>query len=193
MKQTDGPPERGPFLRLLANVEEALSGVAVFAMAAIMMIVVADVVGRYFFAAPLSWSYNLIGLYLMTAVFFMALPGTLSEHGHIAVDILQHNLPRRVLHGGLCLGYAMATVLMVLITLGTWNRLVPSFLNDDRVQALVPFPTWVTYALAALGCAVMVIRCLVRALTHGASLITGRELADVPPPPETGAVGEEAH
>lgn len=194
MKHTAGPPERGPFLRMLARSENALSAVSVVAMAAIMLIVVVDVMGRYFFSAPLTWSYNLIGLYLMTAVFFMALPGTLSAHGHIAVDILQHNLPRWLMHTGLFLGYGMSTVLMALITWGTYRRLVPAWLHDDRIQALVPFPTWVPYTIAVIGCTVMVIRCLVRTIGHAASAVTGRELVDVPLPPEKAAVAAaEAH
>src|SRR3546814_5827562 len=55
-----------------------------------MLVIVVDVVMRYFFSAPLSWSYDLIGMYLVTLVFFLALADTFRRGGHIKVDLFEN-------------------------------------------------------------------------------------------------------
>ncbi|RRH74231.1 TRAP transporter small permease [Falsigemmobacter faecalis] len=185
------PPDNSPVLRLMTRFETALVAVSAAALAAIMLIVVADVAGRYFFDAPFSWSYNVIGLWLMTAVFFLALPDTLNHHGHIAVDVFQHMLPKPVMHLGLALGYGASIWVVALICKGGWARFVKAWVNDEHIQALVPISTWVPYALLVIGTAALVLRCVVRVIGHLASLVTGRDLAHLPPPPVTGSVQED--
>lgn len=47
--------------------------------------------------------------------------------------------------------------------------------------------------MVAIGSAFFTLRCLHRTVMHMASMLTGRELADMPPPPETAAIdGEHA-
>ena len=58
------PAHANQVSRWIAQVEIILAGLSGVAMAAIMVIVTIDVVLRYAFAAPLSWSYEMIGLYL---------------------------------------------------------------------------------------------------------------------------------
>lgn len=179
-----------PLSRGLAKFETALVAVSSCAIAVIMFVVVADVLMRYLFSAPLSWSYNLIGLYLVVAMFFLALPDTLHHHGHIAVDIFQHMIPFRLRHLALGIGYGMSTVVVGLIFWGGWERFLSAWINDDRIAAQVPWPTWVAYLIVALGSFAMALRCLYRTGGHFASAFTGRELVKMPLPPETGQVSE---
>lgn len=170
---------------LLARIESVLALLSGLSLGAIMLIVVADVAMRYVFAAPLSWSYNLIGLYLMVAVFFFALSDTLHNHGHIAIDIFQHQIPHRPRHLALAVGYLLSSGLMALIGWQAWLRLKSAYLNDDRIAAVIPWPTWVAYFIVAAGCLVMTLRCVYRTVGHAASGLTGRDLVETPPPPET--------
>ena len=78
---------------LLARAETALVALSGVALAVIMVVVVADVLLRYVARSPLGWSYDLIGSYLMVAVFFLALSDTLHHHGHIAIDISPSTSP----------------------------------------------------------------------------------------------------
>ena len=80
----------------LAALERALTVIAVTFMFVIMMLVVADVFMRYALNRPFSFTYDLIGLYLMAGVFFLTLSDALREHVHVGVDIL---VPRFSLAG----------------------------------------------------------------------------------------------
>jgi TRAP-type C4-dicarboxylate transport system permease small subunit len=169
----------------LAVVERLLVVLSSVAMGAIMLIVVADVLMRYIFGTPLSWSYNLIGLYLMVAVFFFALSDTLQNHGHIAIDIFQHRIPHRARHLSLSVGYLLSTVIMALIGWQAWLRFKSAYVNDDRIAAVIPWPTWIAYLIVLLGCFVMTLRCVYRTVGHAASGVTGRDMVETPPPPVT--------
>jgi TRAP-type C4-dicarboxylate transport system permease small subunit len=170
---------------MLARIETVLIGVACVALASIMCIVVLDVVMRYAFAAPLLWSYDLIGLYLIGAVFFLALPDTMHRHGHIALDVFMPLFPLRLRHIFQGLGYGASTVLVGLIAWLAQERAYGAFLADDRIASAVPWPTWVAYATLTIGMALLFLRCAYRAYFHLISAVLGRDLVELPPPPLT--------
>jgi TRAP-type C4-dicarboxylate transport system permease small subunit len=190
MGETNALPR---FSRLLSSVEWGLSTLAAIAMFAVMMIVIADVTMRYVFAAPLSWSYDIISLYLMVAVFFLALGDTLQHHGHIAIDLLQPHMPVRLRHIGETIGYALTTVLVAMIAWEGWERLATAFANHEVTPTVIQWPTWPAYAFVVVGSVSLALRAAYRTVGHLASAIAGRALVELPPPPETElSVGETA-
>lgn len=64
-------------------------------LAAMMLLTVADVVGRSLFARPIHGTYELIEL-LLTCTFFFALPAIFLRDGHVLVDVVDGWLPRAV-------------------------------------------------------------------------------------------------
>ncbi len=179
--------------RGLAAMETALAALACLALAAIMLIVVVDVAMRYALSMPLGWSYDVIGLYLMVAVFFLMLPDTLHNHGHVAIDLFQGTLPRRLRHVGLALSYAGGTVVMALIGSEAWDRFNAAFDGQERIAAIVPWLTWPAYLIVMVGTALLTLRLAYRAAGHGFSSLSGHDLVEMPPPPETARPeGEDA-
>src|SRR3546814_8206686 len=81
----------------------------------IMLVIVVDVVMRYFFSAPLSWSYDLIGMYLVTLVFFLALADTFRRGGHIKVDLFENLRRTKFFAVAEILGYCASLVFFALI------------------------------------------------------------------------------
>ena len=73
---------------VLGVLERALTVIAVVFMFVIMLLVVTDVFMRYALNSPFSFTYDLIGLYLLAGVFFFTLSDALREHVHVGVDIL---------------------------------------------------------------------------------------------------------
>ena len=62
---------------------------------AILIVVCVDVVGRNFFAAPLSWAIEGSGLFLIGGI-FLAAPRVELDRGHILLDILYATTPARI-------------------------------------------------------------------------------------------------
>lgn len=175
----------------LARIEVGLVAASAVAMAAIMVIVVVDVVMRYAFAAPLTWSYDVVGLYLAGAVFFLALSDTMQHHGHIALDIFAPMMPSRLRHALQSVGYAASFILVALIAWLEFLQAEDAFLADARIAAVIPWPTWIAHAVVTVGMAVLALRCGYRAVFHLASAIAGRDFVELPPPPVTGTGMDE--
>lgn len=180
-----------PTSALLAKAEIALMVLSGLSMAGIMCIIVLDVVLRYAFNAPLAWSYDMIGLYLVGAVFFFALSDTMQHHGHIALDVFVPLIPARLRHLAQAAGFGAGTVLIAAIVWLEFLQAKEAFVANDRIAAVIPFPTWVTHAVLTLGMAVLVLRCAHRAFFHLVSAIAGRDMVELPPPPVTSTSGAD--
>lgn len=165
-------------LRLAEKAGITIAGIFLFA---IMLVVVTDVVMRYFFNAPLSWSYELISLYLMVGLFFFTLSDALAHHTHVAVDILHHYLPDRMRHGAELIGYVLATPVFAAIcylsAVTTWE----SYQGGDVLAGHIPWPTWLAQICVPLGVGVLALRMALRAFGHTVSFATGRPLIELPP------------
>ncbi|KZX98850.1 MULTISPECIES: TRAP transporter small permease [unclassified Sulfitobacter] len=170
---------------LLARVETVMISISAAAMAAIMLIVVLDVAMRYMFAAPLAWSYSLIGLYLVGAVFFLALSDTMHHHGHIALDVFVPFMPRPIRHLSQAAGYGAATFFVVVIAWLGFVQAQDALVSDHRAAEIVPWPTWVAHAFLTLGMATLALRCGYRAIFHLLSVFSSSDLVELPPPPNT--------
>jgi len=182
---------QGGFSGLLARLETLTVSLASVALVAIMLVVTADVSMRYILHRPLGWSYDLIGTYLMVCVFFFALSDTLNHHGHIAIDVFIHALPKRFIHLSLAVGFALSAVLLAMIAYQGWYRTVSAYTAHNLISVTMPWPTWPSYFLIVVGSVLMTLRLALRAVAHAASCITGREIADMPPPPITAPTESE--
>ncbi|RJF76995.1 TRAP transporter small permease [Rhodopseudomonas palustris] len=165
----------------LAALERALTLIAVSFMFVIMMLVVADVFMRYVLNRPFSFTYDLIGLYLMAGVFFLTLSDALREHVHVGVDIL---VPRFSPAGRRLAEIVTALtglfVFALLCKVG-FDRALDNFEQNDVLSGAIPWPTWISAALVPFGCGVLVLRLLLMLAGHAASLVTGRDLYPLPP------------
>ena len=167
--------------RVLRSIEKFGVGIAGIMMFLIMLVVVLDVVLRYFFNAPLFWSYELISLYLMVGLFFFALSDTLANNAHVSVDILHQYLPARLRHAAEFIGYACVIPvfagILYMSTLATWQ----SYRGADVLAGHIAWPTWVASICVPLGIAVILLRMILRFIGHGLSLLQKRSAIALPP------------
>lgn len=70
--------------RILQNTLGVAAGLLLFCLIAVTCV---DVVGRYFFASPLSGAFEITEI-VLAALVFMALPLTTERREHIEVDLL---------------------------------------------------------------------------------------------------------
>lgn len=167
--------------RLLRAIEKAGVGVAGIMMFLIMLVVVIDVVLRYFFNSPLEWSYELISLYLMVGLFFFALSDTLANNAHVCVDMLHLYMPERLRHAAELVSYACAIPVFVGIfymsVLTTWEK----YKGAEVLAGHIPWPTWLASICVPVGVGVILLRILLRLVGHGLSLVARRSVVALPP------------
>ncbi|MCK1740596.1 TRAP transporter small permease [Bradyrhizobium sp. 139] len=174
---------------VLGAMERALTVIAAISLFAIMALVVADVFMRYVLNSPFSFTYDLIGLYLLAGVFFLTLSDTLRVHAHVGVDILLSRFPPA--GGRLSEIVTALTGLFVfgLISKVGFERALDNYEQHDVLAGAIAWPTGISAALVPFGCGVLVLRLALQLLGNVLSLLTGRDLFPLPPVNETG----EAH
>lgn len=160
----------------LRRVEYVVTAVAALCMFAIMLIVGADVVMRYVFRSPLSWTYDFISLYLMAALFFLVVSDAYASHSHVNVDILYKNMPATARR--LCdvitlgVGSALFTAMCYAGALRFWS----AFEASDVLAGAIPWPMWPSYVLVPVGAGLMAFRLVLHLVNAIASLVVRREL-----------------
>lgn len=152
--------------KLLYLLDRILVGLACFALFIIMVIVFFDVLSRYLFNAPFSWSYTLIGFYLMTTVFFFAISDGFRYQAHVKIDFLSHYIPLRLRALAVSLGYFGGSLVIYLWSNQALLRMQSAYLNDDRLAASIPWPTWIVYLIVLIGSIVMALSVLLAAVKH---------------------------
>ena len=154
--------------------------VAVACLLAVMFIVFTDVAARYLIHSPLTWSYDLIGMYLMPALFYLALSDTLAAHHHVSVDLLRPHMPRWLVRVFESFGSAaMAAVFLLIVHVyaqSAWEKLHTHALVLSSMQ----WPAWIPDAIVVVGTLTISLRLIGRAVGHLLSLVTGRELVEIP-------------
>jgi TRAP-type C4-dicarboxylate transport system permease small subunit len=167
--------------QVLRAIEKAGVAVAGLLMFMIMLVVVTDVVARYFFNSPLEWSYELISLYLMVGLFFFALSDTLANNAHVAVDILHLYMPERIRHAAEFVGYLLATPVFAAIFYMALLNTLDAYKGGDVLAGHIPWPTWLSSICVPIGVGVTVLRMAYRAVGHALSFAAGRSIIALPP------------
>ena len=166
----------GALHRAVAAVEQVASLLAAIVLFATMLIVSADVAMRYVFNRPFGWTYDLISLYLMSALFYFALSATFAAGAHVSVDVVAARLPvslQRALQVVIAL---VSAGLFATIANLTTQRTITDYATGAAVSGDVLWPTWLSDLPVPIGCGLLTVRLVLHALLHAVSLLTGRDL-----------------
>jgi len=170
----------GSVTAMLVRIERVLLALAATFLFTIMVLVVTDVFLRYVVGRPFTFTYDLVGLYLVTGVFFLTLSHAQASHVHVAVDILVTRFGGRMKLVSDLVTCLVGGVVFALITYAGFTRALDNFRSGDVLAGLIPWPTWLSTGLVPLGCAVIVLRFAVTGLGHILTLATGRVRAGFP-------------
>lgn len=152
--------------RALAAAESAYMLVAGTCFAAIVLIIAADVVCRYFFNSPFAWSYELIAHYLMVAVFFMAISATQARGQNIDITLISHMLPPRLRVALLGLCMLLAAGFVLLITLTGWTTFADAWESGAATVGAISWVKWPAYIFIPAGAALLTLRLFVEAIAN---------------------------
>ncbi len=135
-----------------------LSYVGSVALAAMMLLTTADVVGRYFFSAPVLGAYE-ITEYLMLIIVFSFLALAQQEKAHINVDIVYNRLPQWLQSGLDGFNHAVCLLTMGLVAwMGVRHTL--DLRQTGESSLLLKIPDYPFAAFLVIGCVVFFIEFL---------------------------------
>jgi TRAP-type C4-dicarboxylate transport system permease small subunit len=148
-------------LSSLERIEALFSGIAMAIMAAVMCIVVTDVVCRYAFNSPLAWTFDFSSLYLMAGMFYFVLPRAYARRDLISIDVLYDRLPAR---GKFLCGLVTrltSGAFFLLVAYAGALRSVDEYRTDSVVSGMIAWPTWPSSAIVVIGSALLVVRVVI--------------------------------
>lgn len=170
-----------PLYRAFIHVESAALTLAGLAMFVIMIIASADVMMRYLFNAPFVWTHELIRLYLIPILVYLAVSGAFAAHAHIAVDILQYRLSPRRRQWTYLITDALGAVFFAAIAWGTFWRAHGEYVDGDVLAGIILWNVWPSSAIVSFGSLLLAIRAAAHTVLRAITLATGEELIGVPP------------
>ncbi len=168
MSEAAPVPERGAFAAALDRLTNACALLAGLLTSVMMIVTVADVVGRGVLNRPFYGAFEATEL-LMVAVVFLALPSVTWRREHIAVTLFYERMPVRLQSLSTALAEAVAAVACGLLSWRAWlygERLLN--VGERTLELGVPrgdVPVGVAVVLAAT--AVLFGLLALRSLLHG--------------------------
>ena len=150
--------------RALTTIERLGIAIAAVAFAAMMIVTVIDVVGRYGLNSPLTWSFDLITAYLLVAGFFLAISATQANRQHISIDLIARSLPPRLRATLLAPAFVMAVVFVLVIAWSGTVGFLDAWNKNLVMDGVIPWPRWPTYLLVAVGAGLLGLRLIIDCL-----------------------------
>ncbi|WP_334127555.1 TRAP transporter small permease [Sneathiella sp.] len=162
--------------KVITLIEKAVISLSGVCLTIIMLLITVDVVMRYVFSSPLSWSFDLISLYLATLLFFAAVSDTFRRGSHVKIDLFDKLGSVRVRAALEVIGFVSALVLFYLMfRLGVEDG-IDSYVKGHVIAGAIHWPTWIPYMIVALGYGLLSLRIVVTILERIKVLITGVQI-----------------
>ncbi len=137
-------------MKLLINrISNWMAGAASVFLLGLMLITFADVVGRYFFDAPLVFTVEIIELGMGLMIFF-GLALTTLQRGHIAVDLITGITPEKLRILLVSFATLVTVIFMGLVTWRLWDR-AENFWSDGLATQILFLPVAPVVFLMAIA------------------------------------------
>jgi len=132
-------------MRMLARVHDALTQLGIVLSAVLLGLITAfytlEVVLRYLFNAPTTWTDEAISYSLCMAV-FLAMPHVTKIGGHVAVTIVVDKTTPRIARA---VSWVIYLIAFVICAIGTWISLdenIRQYVQEVFLMRVHPIPKW---------------------------------------------------
>ncbi len=142
-------PGRQPFElfdRILALV---LGGLAALLLFCLMTLTCADVIGRYFFGAPIHGAFEVTEM-LLASLIFAGLPLVTLRNDHVIVDLLDPIMPERLFRTQHIVACVVGFVATAYLSWRLWVRAVSMDEAGETTAQLKVKLAYLTYSMSIL-------------------------------------------
>ena len=149
------------FMQAVAALDEKIAELAGWVVVAMMLTISYDVVMRYFFNAPTTWSFE-INRYMLIMVVFLGSGWTLATDGHVSVDIATDRLSPGVQRVLVLISSIVSAIYVIVFfiessafTLDAWN-------HNVRSTEYLAWPLWPIRVFLVIGSGILFLECIVK-------------------------------
>lgn len=156
--------------------------VAAQALAALLVLIDLVLIGfavlmRYVLSSPISWGDEIVALSL-TAIVMLAAPEVLRRNGHIAVDVVTANLPRRFTPWVNVWSCVAVLSMAGLLIFNGWKTAMLSRMIGRVTEGHLELPVWLLHLMLPVGGVLLVVVTLELAWRNVEWLLSGRHKED---------------
>jgi len=139
-----------------------VSSIATFVM---MLLVVANVLGRYLFNRPLTGTLEFTES-LLVIIIFLSVALTQYDGGHIRVNLLTRRLPKRVARGLTVVAMLAGCAFFTWCAYAAWLFAAQSYSFNEQEWGEVVFPLWPMKFVVFVGIAMLALQFLLDAIAE---------------------------
>ncbi len=144
--------------QVLARVTNVISIIGGLAIALMMFHVTFDVIGRYFFNAPIPGTITIVSYYYMSIAAFVPLAFAEQKDAHISVEVITEQMPAWMRNNLERLAFLCSLVVFSMLAVRTWGEAQRKFeMGASIVQGNSDITIWATYYMLPLGSGLMVL------------------------------------
>lgn len=129
-----------------------------------VVLVTSDVVGRYFFAAPIGWVFE-ITEHILVCVPFLGMAWLARRGEHVRIEIVVQMLPAGWHRRADCLAHALSGLACAIATYYAVATTIDHFARGIVTYGIYPMPKFLLIAVVALGLGLTTIEFFRQAVT----------------------------
>jgi len=143
-------------------LDRLIGGTAALALTALIVIIFANVIGRYVFSNAITWAAE-AAQWLFISVIFLAIPLAHRSRQHLSIEFLVERLPPGLRAAAAFLSDLVIAYTTIMLLLGG------QFLIEKLggVNYVLGVPTWVKFALIPVSCALGLLYVALRGVDEG--------------------------
>lgn len=127
---------------------------AMIALALITVLMLTEVVLRYFAGSPLGWNVSFIEKVLLPGVVFLGMPWGYAVSAHVAADVVYAKLPTRVQSAARWLSLIIVLVGVAALFIGGLVTMIEAMKHGDippPLSSQLPIYSWVWRSFLPIG------------------------------------------
>ncbi len=164
-------------LRSLTALMAVLNALGSLWIAAIGLLITADVVGRAFFASPIFGVPEIVKISVVGIV-WLQMAHTLRSGGHLRSNVILDRLPARGRHVADVLAFVLGATIFALVAYTAWAPMIESWeIGEFEGEYPVRVPTYPIRSLLVVGAALTAVQFAAMAGRSLLALLRGEEAA----------------
>jgi len=147
----------GAFSRIsrgMARILKTLGFIGCLLIGIMPLVVIANIVGRFFFEHPLKGTLEIVELSMLVLAFF-AIPYTAGKRGHVSVSLIVSRFPGRLRELVRRAGFFLSALIIGIITYQTIVNTIYYFKNPYETTPILYIPLAPLRLIMAIGCIVL--------------------------------------